>query len=40
MVTEAKDLKDLYAKEFKERLRRRPVHPEFEEILRLKAEIF
>ena len=40
IVTESEDLKNLYSKEFKERLRKRPVHPAFEGIQVLKDEIF
>ena len=40
MVTDSEELKILYAKEFKERLRKRPVHPDFKNIQDLKDEIF
>ena len=40
MVTEAEELKNLYAKEFIERLRSRPSHPEFVKIKKLKDLIF
>ena len=40
IITNQKDLEDLYVKEFQERLRRRPSHPDFKNIHRLKEEIF
>ena len=40
MVTEAEELKILYAEEFKERLRSRPIHPEFLDIQEIKDSIF
>ena len=40
MVTDHEELKKLYALEFKERLRARPTHPEFFEILKHKDNIF
>ena len=40
LVTNPNELKELYAKEFKERLRKRPTHPDFEAIQKLKDEVF
>ena len=40
MITDSEELKHLYAKEFLERLRKRPSHPNFENIHMLKNEIF
>ena len=40
MVTDTEELKELYYNEFKERLRSRPVHPEFLDIQEIKDSIF
>ena len=40
MVTNPEELKDLYLNEFKERLRKRPSHPDFIEIHKMKDVIF
>ena len=40
IVTDSEELKNLYAKEFKERLRKRPSLPDFVEIHKLKDYIF